>query len=113
MWISPRPRANLIRFHGVYGSNSKLRAQVVPEHVPAPAPPPDADEGPDDHRAWGELLSHTYPHDVMRCRLCGGRMKLIALKSDRLNYRRRSGAPPEPDHPSGSAWSKTQSPRAA
>ncbi len=95
VWATPRPRANLLRFHGVYASNAALRSEVVPEQPPAPKPAPDPDDGPDDYRAWGELKSHTFPDDIKRCPLCGLKMKLVALKSDRFIYYRRSGVPPD------------------
>lgn len=95
VWATPRPRANLLRFHGVYASNAALREEVVPAELPAPAPAPSPDDGPDDYEAWGELQSHTFPSNLRRCHRCGGRMKLVALKSDRILYRRRSGKPPD------------------
>lgn len=98
VWISPRPRANLLRFHGVYAPRYRFRSEVVPACPPPPAPQHDPSQTPEDCQAWGELLTHSYPQDVMRCSKCGGRMKLIALKSDRIRYRRRSGIPP-PDDP--------------
>lgn len=96
--IPPR-YANLIRFHGVYAPNANLREEVTPR---GPEPPegerrPASDDGetPEDYRAWAELGTHSFADDVMRCRLCGGRMKLVALTSDRITYRR--GRPkPEP-----------------
>jgi hypothetical protein len=90
-FLVPPPRANIIRFHGVYGPNSKLRAQVVPTPPASPEDPddqPDDNESTDDYRAWSELKSHSFPKDMMRCPCCGGRLKLVALRTDRINYRR-------------------------
>lgn len=97
VWITPRPRANLLRFHGVYASNYKFRDEVVPACPPPPPPQHDPSQTRADCEAWGELVANSYPNDIMRCRKCGGRMKLIALRSDRITYDRRSGIPPPED----------------
>ncbi len=96
--LCPRPRANLIRLHCVWAANAKLRDGAVPqldEPDPAPPPPPDSDETAEDYKAWAVLQSRTYDHDIKRCRRCGGRLQLIALKCERINYRRKSGVPPD------------------
>lgn len=36
--LVPRPRLHLIRFHSVLAPKTKLRASVVPQRPPAPAP---------------------------------------------------------------------------
>jgi hypothetical protein len=100
VWATPRPNANLLRFHGVYGPNAELRDEVVPEAPLKPEPPADTDETADDFEAWGELNSHTFPEDLRGCPLCGGKPKLITLKTDRIIYRRRSGVPPAEASPS-------------
>jgi hypothetical protein len=96
--LTTRPHANLIRFHGVYAPNHHLRDKVVPGCSKAETPPrPDSKESTDDYQAWGELLSRAHRQDVMRCPRCSRRMQLIALRSDRRNYRRETG--PQPDVP--------------
>lgn len=97
-FMVPPRYANLIRFHGVYAPNAALRAAVVPEprETSSAAPVPSTDEGvEDDHLAWAELRTHSFAEDMMRCPNCGGRLKLVALVSDRINYRR--GRRPAPD----------------
>ena len=94
VWATPRPNANLLRFHGVYASNAALRDEVVPEAPPKPELPPDPEATPEDYEAWGELQSHTFPDDRRGCPKCGGKAKLVSLKTDRILYRRRSGVPP-------------------
>ena len=37
--------------------------------------------------------SHSFAKDMMRCPICAGRLQVVALKSDRLKYRRRSNMP--------------------
>ena len=94
--LTPRPRANLIRFHGVYGAHCALRDDVVPK-LKKPASPPTLDdpETAEDHLAWGNLLRRVHAVDVMRCPRCSSRLLLLSLKCDILTYRRKRGVPPD------------------
>lgn len=94
VWATPRPNTHLLRFHGVYASRAALREEVIPEAPPKFVPPAESDETPEDYEAWSELHSHTFPENRGRCPLCGGKQKLMALITDRIIYRRRSGIPP-------------------
>ena len=97
-FMVPPRYANLIRFHGVYAPNAALRADVVPEgQEPTGSAPParEDDEVQDDHLAWAELRTHSFAADMMRCPRCRGRLKLVALVSGRINYRRGHRAPPD------------------
>lgn len=103
-FLVPPPRANLVRFHGVYAPNSDLRPEVVPQQPSSrPEDPPDETEEPsEDHLAWSELKSHSFAEDMMHCPRCAGRLVLVALRTHRINYRRRPAstsrqptAPPE------------------
>ena len=71
--ITPPPRINLLRFHGVFAPNCRLRARIVPEHEPEEVPPePErvpfdfaapqgAPEPPERHRySWAELMKRTF-----------------------------------------------------
>jgi hypothetical protein len=56
------------------------------EEAPVDQRSPDADyvAGPDDPErarrlAWAELLRRVFAEDVLRCRRCGGEMRLIAV----------------------------------
>lgn len=93
-FMVPPPRANLIRFHGAYAPNAKVRAEAVPKTppvIPCDLPPdPEMAQTPDDHRAWSELKSHAFAKDIMRCPICSGRLQLMALRTDTFTYRRRS-----------------------
>lgn len=103
-FLVPPPRANLVRFHGVYAPNSDLRAEVVPRQ-PSARPedlPEDDEESSEDYLAWSELKSHSFAEDMMHCPRCAGRLVLVALRTHRINYRRRPAttaqhptAPPE------------------
>jgi hypothetical protein len=73
--LVPRPRVNLILYHGVLAPRAAGRSAIVPgARVPA-----------DDDRAragggwrWAALMRRAFGFDVLACG-CGGRLRLIAL----------------------------------
>jgi len=101
----PRPRTNLLIYHGVLAPNAKWRPEVVAygrqskapanQTRPAPAPesalaspsapasdkhptPPTMAPSPRHRRQWADLMTRAFGFDVLNCPRCGGRMKLIA-----------------------------------
>jgi hypothetical protein len=88
----PAPRFHTVRYAGVLGSASKLRARIVraSEVVASatPATPPDAPcddaESPrrPRYRPWAELLKRTFGLDVLCCPGCGARMRLLAMVTE-------------------------------
>ena len=98
--ITPPPRVNLLRFHGVFAPNAHLRPRVVPsaaspettdERLLAPTQQdfdfrPAADgESPRPNSpprlgySWAELMKRTFRTDVLDCPRCHGRMRLVAF----------------------------------
>ena len=88
--LIPRPRVNLILYHGVLAPRAAWRARVVTcgawlDGVPppatnvTPAPPADAARGSGRGRLWAELMRRSFGLDVLACPRCGGRLRLIAL----------------------------------
>ena len=90
--LTPRPRINLILYHGVLAPRAAWRSQVV-EHARAPAvseqastevAAPEGDQRiaspprPGGWR-WADLMRRTFAFDVLACPRCGGRLRLIAL----------------------------------
>src|ERR1022692_1989678 len=69
--LIPRPRTNVIRFHGVYTPNAKLRSKVVP-------PDENAEHDCGHGLLWAELLARIFQLDVFRCQRCDSRMQRIA-----------------------------------
>ncbi|MFZ1851254.1 MAG: hypothetical protein WAU15_03315 [Nitrosomonas sp.] len=81
--LVPRPRLNLICFHGVLAPNVKLRSEIIPgskknssnvsdtnDHVPS---------SPTSVRiSWARLLKRLFEIDIERCPHCSGNMKIIA-----------------------------------
>jgi Putative transposase len=85
--LVPRPRVNLLLYHGVLAPRAAWRAEVVPRGAPTTttaATTDDADSGvrgrPSGRGAtWAELMRRAFEIDVLACRRCGGRLRLIAL----------------------------------
>jgi len=120
----PRPRTNLLLYHGVLAPNAKWRPEVVAygrpgkaETEPAvarAAPPPALHDhlsdtptlasSPRRRQQWAELMTRAFGVDVLTCPRCGGRMKLIATITDPaviraiLDHLRLPSVPPRP-HP--------------
>lgn len=98
----PPPRFNMIRFHGVFAPNAKLRSEVVPkkearklaEHSPAELgeaeqkhlfddEPPKPKQNP-----WAWLLKKVFLVDVTECPDCGGRMKWLEVCTEQRDINR-------------------------
>jgi hypothetical protein len=92
----PRPRQNMLRFHGLFAPNARHRPAVTaqldsPQH-PVPISPVAADTavlGDDPtpvprpyRRPWAELLSHVLDLDVLRCPRCERRMVPVQTVKD-------------------------------
>jgi hypothetical protein len=78
--LVPRPRLDLIRFHGVLAPHAKLRAAIVP--IPAQTTTAHAADcahahDASAHMSWARLLKRVFDLDVERC-VCGGKLKIIA-----------------------------------
>ena len=79
--LIPRPRLNLIRFHGVLAPNAKLRAEIIPDGKKSK--PSDAnDDAPHSAASvrisWARLLKRVFDIDIEQCPHCGGALKIIA-----------------------------------
>lgn len=77
--LVPRPRLNLIRFHGV----AKLRSEIIPN---AQNIEKDTSNVQDDaphslasvRISWARLLKRVFDIDIEHCPHCGGELKTIA-----------------------------------
>ena len=84
--LIPPPRLHLLRFHGVFAPNSKLRPLVVPK-LPAPVAEEDASSdkprvrpSPSPYRLdWAAALKRVFGVDVLKCARCGGRLVVLAF----------------------------------
>jgi hypothetical protein len=88
--LTPRPRVNLILYHGVLGPRAAWRRMIVPS--PATDQPGGAARAVDaggtaaagrlPNRTWAELMQRSFGFDVLACPRCAGRLKLVALIQD-------------------------------
>ncbi len=81
--LVPRPRLNLIRFHGVLAPNAKLRSKIVQGGPVNANQTADDLEGaahpaPSVRMSWARLLKRVFDIDIEHCPHCGGTMKIIA-----------------------------------
>jgi hypothetical protein len=88
--LTPRPRINLVLYHGVLAPHAGWRARVVTSGAPpveAPAASPGTNEEPtaappSRQWAWANLMRRAFDIDVLACPRCGGRLRLIATIED-------------------------------
>ena len=85
--LVPRPRVNLIRYHGVFSPNFKHRKLVVPK-------PSSKDDGKESdvikpiseqknkRMTWAQRLKRVFQIDIEKCPDCGGQVKIIASIED-------------------------------
>jgi ribosomal protein S27E len=81
--LVPRPRLNLIRFHGVLAPNAKLRPQIIPGRPDTANDTSDDLDGAPHHArsarmSWARLLKRVFDIDVEHCPHCGSNLKIIA-----------------------------------
>ncbi len=74
--LVPRPRLQLIRFHGVLAPNVRLRTVVVPRADRTSDHAAEYALGAPVRMSWARLLERVF--DIEHCPNCGGRLKIIA-----------------------------------
>ena len=108
--IVPRPRAHLVRYHGVLAPAFAARAEIVPSpqaepdqntsQVNLPAAPAGAEAPRRPGRfPWASLIWRVYLDDVLACARCPGRMTIVAVVTSRAGIVRildHLGLPPVP-----------------
>lgn len=74
--LTPRPRVNLLLYHGVLAPRAAWRRRIVPV-----ASPSEAAGGPGAraNQTWADLMRRSFDFDVLACPRCPGRLRLIAL----------------------------------
>jgi hypothetical protein len=72
--LVPPPRANLLRYHGVFAPNSKDRKRIVPASADGRSEKKEASP----NRSWSELIKRSFAIDILLCGSCGGRMRLVS-----------------------------------
>jgi hypothetical protein len=108
--LVPKPRAHLIRYHGVLAPASALRAAVVPsgrrrrgrrQRDPVEGRPTER------HRqmTWAQRLKRVFQIEITTCRRCGGKLRVIASIEEQatieriLDHLNRNEASIDPAHP--------------
>jgi len=93
--LVPYPRKNLIRYHGFFGPNADIRAEILASSPPLP------DSKPKICRpSFAELMARVFDIDILECPRCYSRMQVIAYIQDRhairkiLESLKMSTAPP-------------------
>lgn len=110
--LIPRPRAHVIRYHGILGPAAKDRHKIVPRSGPVeygretsaprlreidPSTVPRSSRLP-----WAVLLKRVFLVDVLECPKCQGRMEILAVVTKPASVRRfleGVGLPSEAPHP--------------
>jgi len=109
--LVPKPRAHLIRYHGVFAPASPDRARIVPGPRAAAASRasqrgPAAAADRQRNLTWAQRLKRVFAIDIETCRQCGGRLRVIAsieqppVIARILGHLGRSTTAVDPTHPS-------------
>lgn len=96
--LVPRPRINLILYHGVLGPRAAWRADVVRRQTSEDSGDAGLKESAGEQareadsvetarrqargQCWASLMERTFGFDLLACPRCGGRLRLIALIED-------------------------------
>jgi hypothetical protein len=93
--LVPRPRINVILYHGVLAPRAVWRAEVVRRQTSGDGGDAGVKDSATDQareadpaetarrqargQCWASLLARTFGFDVLACPRCGGRLRLMAL----------------------------------
>jgi hypothetical protein len=109
--LVPKPRAHLVRYHGVFAPASPDRARVVPRTRAAAVGKAVESSEPsatDRQRSltWAQRLKRVFAIDIEVCRRCGGKLRVIASIEEPaviariLDHLGRDGESSDPANPS-------------
>ena len=84
--LIPRPRTDLLTYHGVLAPAAQWRDLIVPAGERSTRPEPSQSRAAKALRptrsSWAELLKRVFEIDALTCPYCGAKRKLIALLTD-------------------------------
>ena len=92
--LVPPPRANLVRYHGVFAPAARLRPKIVdqaPNTLAMTMGHKAANNGSKRRRRnllWAELMRRVFGIDVLACPQCEGRCRVIACIDDPVVIRK-------------------------
>ena len=76
--LVPRPRAHLVRYHGLFAPNARHRHLIVPRHSnPIGAENTDTRVAPTAPMNWMARLNRVFAADISTCPRCGGQLRVI------------------------------------
>ena len=91
----PRPRHHLVRYHGVFAPNARIRQRIVPTKGKKAKIKKKSDKG--EHKpeteakvedeliaplSWAQRLKRVFNLDINLCPFCGGTLRVIADITD-------------------------------
>ena len=82
--LVPRPRAHLVRYHGLFAPRARHRSLVVPRPTAHPRPDPseDAPAARSAPMSWMARLQRVWGIELSRCPRCAGEVRLIATVTE-------------------------------
>jgi hypothetical protein len=93
--LVPRPRHNLIRYHGVFAPNAKLRKLIIPKSTKSVRGKENSKSDKTSEfeeitsqnellapLSWAQRLKRVFNIDITLCPLCGGAMRIISDITD-------------------------------
>ena len=91
--LVPRPRHNLVRYHGIFAPNSKMRKLILPKSSKRMKGKQDSKTDKTYEEAtsqdeliaplsWAQRLKRVFNIDITLCPICGGTMRVIADITD-------------------------------
>ena len=86
--LVPRPRVNMVRYHGIFAPSHAWRGQITPARRGKGGRPklePTADEANASFRrsmTWAQRLRRVFNIDLETCEACGSPVKVIASIED-------------------------------
>ena len=80
--LVPRPKAHLVRYHGLFAPNARHRHLIVPRRTRRPSRPPGDDARTNTPMSWMARLKRVFNLDISVCPKCGGKVRVIATVTE-------------------------------
>ena len=82
--LVPRPRAHLIRYHGLFAPNARYRHLIVPRHTSpiSTEQRESTSEAPTAPMTWMARLNRVFGIDLRAGSKCGGKLRVIGEVTD-------------------------------
>ncbi len=92
--LIPRPRVNLVTYHGILAPAAGFRDRIVPVTLSRPSAPGTTEPKPKHGRprtsqafdsrryTWAQLMRRVFEFDVLVCHWCGGARRVLTFLTD-------------------------------